>query len=319
MGMSQCMVMAALLMVVCVGVSDGQLAYGYYKTTCPNAEDIVRREMLSIAFWDATAPAALLRLMFHDCQVQGCDASILLDPIGLKSEMKSPRNFGIRKLEAIEHIKSALEAECQGQVSCADIIALAARESVALSGGPRIAIPLGRKDSRASDYQQADAHLPSPSISVDAFLHIFMAKGLNLEESVAILGAHTLGTGHCLNVINRLYGPKPDDQMNPVFEAQLRLQCPTPVPLMNLTAIFNDITPTIFDNQYYRDILSGKGLFPIDSSISRDPRTSDIVKQFAFDQDYFFRSFSSAFVKLSSANIISKTKGEVRKQCSRVN
>ncbi|KAK3432110.1 hypothetical protein EUGRSUZ_E03999, partial [Eucalyptus grandis] len=317
MGRAQCIGMAALLMAVWIGVSDGQLAYDYYKTTCPNAEDIVRREMLSFAFLDATAPAAFLRLMFHDCQVQGCDASILLDAIGSKSEIKSSRNFGIRKLDAIEYVKSALEAECPGQVSCADIIALAARESVALSGGPHIAIPLGRKDSRASNYQQADAHLPSPSISVDAFLHIFMTKGLNLEESVAILGAHTLGAGHCLNIIDRLYNPKPDDLMNPVFEARLRLQCPTLNPLMNLTATSNDITPTIFDNQYYRDILLGKGLFFIDSSISRDPRTSDIVKQFAIDQDYFFRAFSSAFVKLSSANTLSKTKGEVRKQCSR--
>ncbi|XP_030469697.2 peroxidase 29-like [Syzygium oleosum] len=319
MGRSQCMAIAALLMVVWVGVSDGQLAYDYYRTTCPNAEDIVRREMLSFAFLDATAPAACLRLMFHDCQVQGCDASILLDPIGLKSEMKSSRNFGIRKLEAIEHVKAALEAECPGQVSCADIIALAARESVALSGGPHIAIPLGRKDSRASNHQQADAHLPSPSISVDAFLQTFMAKGLNLEESVAIVGAHTLGTGHCLNIVDRLHNLKPDDQMNPVFEAQLRLQCPTSVPLTNLTTVSNDITPTIFDNQYYRDLLLGKGLFLIDSSISTDPRTSDMVRQFAIDLDYFFRAFSSAFVKLSSTNVLGKMKGEVRKHCSRAN
>ncbi|KAI3419279.1 Peroxidase, partial [Psidium guajava] len=316
MARSQCRgIAAALLMVVWVAVSDGQLAYDYYRTTCPDAEDIVRKEMLSFALLDATAPAAFLRLMFHDCQVQGCDASILLNLAGFQSEMRSSRNFGIRKLEAIEHVKSALEAECPGQVSCADIVALAARESVALSGGPYIAIPLGRKDSRASSYQQADAHLPPPSISVDAFLQTFMAKGLTIEESVAILGAHTLGEGHCLNIVDRLYNPKPDDQMNSAFEARLRLQCPTPAPLTNLTTISNDITPTIFDNQYYTELLLGKGLFPIDSSISRDPRTSDLVKQFAIDRDYFFRAFSSAFVKLSSTNILSKATGEVRKQC----
>ncbi|KAK3188439.1 hypothetical protein Dsin_028000 [Dipteronia sinensis] len=59
-------------------------------------------------------------------------------------------------------------------------IALVARESVAFSGGPEIQIPLGRKDSRTSNHQQADIHLPTSGISVDEFLHIFMSKGMNL-------------------------------------------------------------------------------------------------------------------------------------------
>lgn len=102
--------------------------------------------------------------------------------------MISSRNFGIKKREAIDHIKSALEVTCPGQVSCADIIALAARDSVALSGGPHIDIPLGRKDSRTSSSRMADAHIPSSGISVDEFLHIFSSKGMSLKESVAILG-----------------------------------------------------------------------------------------------------------------------------------
>lgn len=102
--------------------------------------------------------------------------------------MLSPKNFGIRKREAIEKIKSILEIACPGQVSCADIVALAAKESVLYSGGPLIQIPLGRKDSTTSRSRQADARLPSPMINVDQFLHIFTSKGMNLEESVAILG-----------------------------------------------------------------------------------------------------------------------------------
>jgi peroxidase len=130
-------------------------------------------------------------------------------------------------------------------------------------------------------------------------------------------GAHTLGVGHCLNIASRLYDTQPDDLMHYVYEAFLRLKCPTRVPLTNLTFVPNDITPTIFDNQYYRDILMGKGLFGIDSSISRDPRTAPIVRQFAIDQNYFFKVFSSAFVKLSSTNV--NGKGEVRRQCNHIN
>ncbi|KAI4365045.1 hypothetical protein MLD38_021065 [Melastoma candidum] len=300
---------------------NAQLSYNYYKASCPNAEGIVRRELLRISLLDSTAPAAFLRLLFHDCQVQGCDASILLDVHGpgTDSEMKSYRNFAIRKREAVEQIKSALEAECPGKVSCADIIAMAARESVSLSGGPRIGIPLGRKDVRTCSHQRADSYLPSPSISVDGFLQTFVSKGMSLEESVAILGAHTLGVGHCLNIVDRLYNPAPTDRMNIAFRARLRLKCPTRIPLDNITFVSNDLTPGIFDNQYFVRLLAGKGLFHIDANIAADSRTLPIIRNFAADQNYFFRVFSTAFVKLSLTNVLSPPRGEVRRQCSHVN
>lgn len=103
------------------------------------------------------------------------------------------------------------------------------------------------------------------------------------------------------------------------FEASLRLACPTKIPLTNLTFVPNDMTPVIFDNQYYHDITMGRGLFGIDSSISRDPRTAPFVMQFAMDQDKFFNAFSSAFVKLCSSNVLTGVQGEVRRQCNQVN
>lgn len=311
--------LSILILSVCSGRGKGQgLAYNYYDSTCPNVEGIVKREMFGIFAADPTAPAAFLRLLFHDCQVQGCDASILLQYEG--SELQSSRNFGIRKLDAIGRIKSALEDECPRQVSCADIISLAARDAVAISGGPPIQIPLGRKDSTTSSSLQADSHLPAASIDdVDKFLQIFMSKGMNLEESVAIIGAHTLGGGHCRNIVNRLYNPKPTDQMDLRLQLQLRFICPTAIPMNNITVVPSDVTTTIFDNQYYRDIAVGKGLFPIDSTVSRDPQTMTIVRQFAVDQLYFFQTFSSAFVKLASTGVLTGDLGEVRLDCSQVN
>lgn len=132
-------------------------------------------------------------------------------------------------------------------------------------------------------------------------------------------GAHTLGTGHCINIVGRLYNEKLSNQMNWSFKALLRLTCPTKVPLTNLTFVPNDSTSLAFDNQYYKEILMGKGLFGIDSSISRDPRTMPVVRRFAADQSYFFQVFSSAFVKLSSTRVLTDKEGEVRRQCYRIN
>nr|AFK33535.1 unknown [Lotus japonicus] len=193
-----------MAMPLSFGVEENQLSYNYYMFSCPNLETVIQKELLRVFLLNPTAPAAFLRLMFHDCQVQGCDASILLD--SETSEMASSRNFGIRMREAISNIKSTLEEECPGQVSCADIIVPVAKESVSYTGGPQIQIPLGRKDTKTTpSFKEADAKLPPPSIPVDEFISLF--KGMSIEESVSILGAHTLGVGHCLNIVGRLYDP----------------------------------------------------------------------------------------------------------------
>lgn len=63
--------------------------------------------------------------------VQGCDASILLDPAGgLKSEKESTPNLNLKGFDIINKIKSQIEEVCPGVVSCADIVVLAAREGV---------------------------------------------------------------------------------------------------------------------------------------------------------------------------------------------
>ncbi|XP_024023203.1 peroxidase 29 [Morus notabilis] len=309
-------------MGISVRIHKAQLAYDYYKFSCPLAESIVKTEILKTYLTDVSAAPAFVRLLFHDCQVQACDASILLysHESTCKSEMESSRNFGVKRLEVINHIKSILEITCPGQVSCADIIALAAKESVFITGGPKIKIPFGRKDSvTCSSSQLADTKLPAAGIAVDELLRISKSFGMNLEESVAIIGAHTLGIGHCINIVDRLYNEKLSNQMNWSFKALLRLTCPTKVPLTNLTFVPNDSTSLAFDNQYYKDILMGKGSFGIDASISRDPRTKPVVRRFAADQSYFFHVFSSAFVKLSSTRVLTDKEGEVRRQCYRIN
>ncbi|GMI80204.1 hypothetical protein like AT3G17070 [Hibiscus trionum] len=297
------------------------LSYQFYEKTCPQVEYIVRDGLRPMFLTDPTSPAALLRLMFHDCQVQGCDASILVDPTGHGSEateMKASKNFGIRKRELITIVKSMVEAQCPQQVSCADILVLAAREAVAASGGPRINVPLGRRDSSYSpSYRRADASLPPATIGVADMLNIFAKKGMTLAESVAILGAHTLGITHCSSIQNRLYGPKNGElrAMEPTFAAFLRLTCQQRFLASNLSFVLNDPTSFAFDNEYYVNAMRGRGVLRIDAEMVSDPKTARFVQHFAMNEEDFFKAFGSAFVKLSRYGVLTGKQGVVRKNC----
>jgi peroxidase len=66
--------------------------------------------------------------------LQGCDASVLLNATGgNEAERDAAPNQTLRGFGFIDKVKALVEKECPGVVSCADILALTARDSVVVT------------------------------------------------------------------------------------------------------------------------------------------------------------------------------------------
>ncbi|EEF40006.1 Peroxidase 10 precursor, putative [Ricinus communis] len=243
-----------------------QLDYRYYDGTCPNLTRIVRYGVWSAISNDTRMAASLLRLHFHDCFVNGCEGSVLLDgDNGEKSSLANQNSA--RGFEVIDNIKATLERFCPGTVSCADILTLAAREAVYLAGGPYWSIPLGRRDGLTASQSAADEQLPSPFESLQNITAKFTAKGLELKDVVVLSGGHTLGFAQCFTFKPRLFdfggSGKPDPALDTSLLQSLQGVCPNQADSDTNLAPLDSVTSSRFDNSYYKLLLNNSRATPI--------------------------------------------------------
>ncbi|PRQ40512.1 putative peroxidase [Rosa chinensis] len=307
--------------------SDPPLTLDYYASNCPTLFDIVKKEMECEVLSDPRNAALIVRLHFHDCFVQGCDGSVLLDDtISLKGEKKASTNINsLKGFRIIDRIKNKLESECPGIVSCADILTIAARDAVILVGGPYWDVPLGRKDSITASPELAETNLPTPEEGLTSIISKFLYQGLSVTDVVA-LSAHTIGMARCQNVRARIYGDYEStsgiDPLSGSYLSSLRSTCPIGGDENNITAM-DYVTPELFDNSFYHLLLKGQGLLNSDQEMYSSLlgiETKKLVHKYAEDAIAFFQQFSDSMVKMGNiTNEDSFTTGEVRKNCRFVN
>ncbi|CAN6289333.1 unnamed protein product [Urochloa humidicola] len=306
----------------------GPLKVGYYSDKCPAAEAIVRGVVGAAVRRDPGAGAGLIRMLFHDCFVDGCDASVLLDPTPANPQPEKtspPNNPSLRGFDVIDAAKAALERACPGVVSCADVVAFAARDAASfLSAGrnglDRFDMPAGRLDGRASAASRALAFLPPPTFTLPELVRSFAAKGLGVEDMVALSGAHTVGRSHCSSFVpDRLAAPSDIDAG---FAAALRGQCPASTssgaggdPTVNQDLV----TPNALDNQYYKNVLARRVLFTSDAALLASPETAKMVADNANVPGWWEDRFKKAMVKMASVEVKTGNQGEIRRNCRAVN
>ncbi|KAM7484783.1 hypothetical protein LguiA_000792 [Lonicera macranthoides] len=301
-------------------LSNAQLSSSFYDGTCPNALATIRTSIRQSISRERRMAASLIRLHFHDCFVQGCDASILLEDTSsfIGEQNANPNRDSARGYGVIEAAKSEVERICPGVVSCADILAVAARDASAYVGGPSWTVQLGRRDSTTASQSEADSDLPSFRDDLPTLISTFERKGLNARDMVALSGAHTLGQAQCSTFRERIYSN--GTNIDAGFASTRRRRCP---------AANNDgdsnlapldlVTPNSFDNNYYRNLIQRRGLLQSDQVLFSGGSTNSIVSEYSDNPSRFSSDFVAAMVKMGNIRPLTGQDGVIRRICSALN
>ncbi|CAN1349034.1 Peroxidase 4 [Linum perenne] len=275
--------------------TGGKLSPGYYWRTCPVAPAIVEAGVAVALKIEPRMGASLLRLHFHDCFVNVSNRAYL--HFGEKTA--SPNANSARGYEVIDEIKARVEEACPGIVSCADILALAAKDSVVYLGGPWWEVGLGRRDS----------------VSASDLAANFWAHGLSFRDMVALSGAHTIGMARCTTFRDHIYD---DSDIDPLFAKWLQSICPL-IGRDDVLAPLDYQTPIHFDNSYYVNLVHEKGLLHSDQELYNENHAASIVRFYVDHPDVFFEDFGVGMIKMGEIMPLTGNEGEIRKNCRKAN
>ncbi|KAJ8554543.1 hypothetical protein K7X08_025221 [Anisodus acutangulus] len=280
-----------------VGSSYAQLHLNFYAKRCPQAENIIQDYVQKHIPNAPSLAAALLRLQFADCFVRGCDGSVLLNFTSStknQTEKVAVPNQTLRVFSFIDGVKKAVEAECSGVVSCADIVSLVARDSIVVTGGP---------------YWNTS----------------FASKDLDLKDLVLLYGAHTIGVSHCPSISSRLYNftgvwCTQDPSLDSDYAANLKMKKCKSINDNTTIVEMDRGSSSNFDLSYFKLVLKRKWLFQSDAALKTSETTKSYINQLVQGSlKQFNAEFGKAMEKMGSIEVKTGSVGEIRKHCAAVN
>ncbi|CAA3022581.1 peroxidase 27-like [Olea europaea subsp. europaea] len=267
------------------GTNAQSLRVGFYNSTCPSFEEIVRNTTARLISRAPSLAPALLRMHFHDCFVRGCDGSVLINSTsGNQAEKDAIPNQSLRGFQVIDAVKTAVENICPSLVSCADILALVARDEVTLDD----------ETEECLDHQRPWQHHSTQSI-------------ISLEG---------------FNISNRLYNftgqGDTDPSLDPNYVVHLKRKC-SPTDTTSIIEMDPGSART-FDTSYYRLVRKRRGLFEADAALLNDNATRNyVLRQANSGGSNFFNDFAASMLKMGRIGVITGNRGEIRRICSAIN
>ncbi|KAL5972773.1 hypothetical protein ACLOJK_039579 [Asimina triloba] len=218
-----------------------------------------------------------------------CDGSVLLDSQGDNiAEKEAAPNLSLRGYEVIDSIKAELERECPKTVSCADILALATRDTGFIS--------------RA---WKCSTHRKKGWPHGIGFCHcLFFVDRLYDFQ----------GTGF------------PDLDVDPAILNSFKKKCPRPTSQnFNIRSdprvFINQMSAASFTlhNSFYLSILVGRAVLQLDQELAFTDLNSKLSEKYAKRPGAFQRMIAKSMVKFGNVGVLTGRAGEIRRNCKRVN
>ena len=216
----------------------------------------------------------------------------------------------------VEAAKSEVEKICPGVVSCADVLAVAARDALVAVGGPSWTVKLGRRDSTTAYPDVANTDLPSFRASLEDLISNFARKGLSARDMVALSGSHSIGQAQCFTFRDRIYDS--GSNIDAGFASTRKRRCPTNTG-NGILAPLDLVTPNQLDNNYFKNLVQKKGLLHSDQVLFSGGSTDIIVSEYSRNPATFKADFSSAMVKMGDIELLTGSAGQIRRICYAVN
>uniref|UniRef100_A0A803LB26 peroxidase n=1 Tax=Chenopodium quinoa TaxID=63459 RepID=A0A803LB26_CHEQI len=208
----------------------------------------------------------------------GCDASVILASRTGDAEKDAEDDLSLAGdgFDTVIRAKEAVESvpECKNKVSCADILALATRDVILLSGGPKYGVELGRKDGRISTKASVGGHLPQAHFNYKQLRNMFASHGLSEVDLIALSG----------------------------YAKQLQKACPRDVD-PRVAVPLDPASPLKFDNSFYKSLQQGKGLLASDQALYSTRKSKRVVNAFASNSTLFERIFVSSMTRLGRLGV----------------
>jgi len=329
----------AALLAVPMAQAKG-LQVGYYNKKCRggvDVEGVIMEHIKRAIRKNPRVGAALVRLVFHDCFVRGCDGSVLLDKSAQNPhpEKEAPANIGLAAFDVLEEIKADLERKCPGVVSCSDILVYAARDATKILSRGHIdyKVPAGRLDGLVSSASEAQAELPDSTFTAQQLIDNFARKNFDAEEMVILSGAHSIGIAHCSSFTGRLAAPS--GQINRDYRNLLSYKCHQSANPAVVNNVRDEDYKTVarfmpgfksrvrkirdlFDNSYYHNNRARIVSFNSDWQLMTHKDTVEHVHEYADNATLWNEDFAESMVKLSKLPMPPGSKGGIRKKCSMV-
>ncbi|XP_026453171.1 putative Peroxidase 48 isoform X1 [Papaver somniferum] len=161
--------------------------------------------------------------------------------------------------------------------------------------------------------------LPAPTDDLSVILSKFLHRNFNEQETVSLLGAHSIGAVNCkfiLGRVNNFSGTgAPDPTIEIDFLKLMQAKCRGERAFIDLKN--EGAAAAGFGTHFYQGLVQNKSVLRSDQQLMSEEKTATWVRAYATNNFLFIKDFSNAMIKLSNNGFLTGPfHGEIRLNCS---